>query len=78
MSAIDLAREARAVLENEAFKHACSQIEQKCFYLWRGSYPNDTAERETAYQLIQALDHLKTELQIILDNGEIAAQRQEK
>jgi len=75
---IRMGAEAKALLNNEAFVQATRRIEDKCVAQWRGSFADDVEEREAAYQLLQALDHLKTELRILLDNGAIAAQLLEK
>lgn len=75
---IRLGVEAQSLLDNEVFCAAVERIESRCVAQWRGTFPDDVEEREAAYHLLQALDQLRTELRIILDNGAIAAQALER
>jgi hypothetical protein len=70
--------EAKALLENEVLMGAFAAVEEKAIAQWRGSFAEDHDEREQAYWLLHALDQVRTQLQITLDNGTIAASFLEK
>jgi hypothetical protein len=70
--------EAKELLENAVLQAAFADIEKDAMDTIRGSFPEDTSEREQAYWLLHALDRLRTRLRIKLDNGNLAAQTLEK
>ena len=76
--AIEAGAQARALLENEVLMDAFAAVQEKAIAQWRGSFAGDTDEREQAWWLLQALDQLRTELRITLDNGTVAASQLEK
>jgi hypothetical protein len=75
---IRLGHEARKVFDNEALKLAFQLIKQRRIERWLGTHPEDLSDRESSWYALQALEEVKTELRILLDNGEIAAQALER
>lgn len=70
--------EANELLRYPAFQRACEVMEADCLHELRYSAPVEREKRETAYFQLQALDKMRRELQIALDNGVIAASALEK
>ena len=69
---------ARELLEHPAFQSACARLETDTVREWRESAPEDTELRQQAYYKLQALDALRRELRIALDNGQMAASALDK
>ena len=65
-------RKAQQVLEDETLNAAIAKLEGDQLWLFRSSKPEETAKRETAWCMLQAIDGLRQELIKIMDNGKIA------
>lgn len=76
--AIEAGNEAKALLANETLQAAFAAVQEKAIAQWRGSFAEDLEEREQAYWLLQALEQVRTQLRITLDNGTVAASFLEK
>ena len=65
-------RKAQQVLENETLNTAIAKLENDQLWLFRSSKPEESAKRETAWCMLQAIDGLRQELIKVMDNGKIA------
>lgn len=65
-------RKAQQVLEDEALRAALHKMETDQLGFFRHSRPDETAKRETAWCMLQAIDALRQELIKVMDNGKIA------
>jgi glutamine synthetase adenylyltransferase len=65
-------RKAQQILENEILSDAIAKLENDQLWLFRSSKPEESAKRETAWCMLQAIDGLRQELIKIMDNGKIA------
>lgn len=65
-------RKAQQVLEDEALRAALHKMETDQLGFFRHSRPDETAKRETAWCMLQAIDGLRQELTKVMDNGKIA------
>ena len=65
-------RKAQQMLEDETFNLAIAKLEGDQLWLFRSSKPEESAKRETAWCMLQAIDGLRQELIKIMDNGKIA------
>jgi hypothetical protein len=71
-------RKAQQVLEDETLNAAIAKLEGDQLWLFRSSKPEETAKRETAWCMLQAIDGLRQELIKIMDNGKIAQKSAER
>jgi uncharacterized protein YcaQ len=71
-------RKAQQVLEDETLNAAIAKLENDQLWLFRSSKPEETAKRETAWCMLQAIDGLRQELIKIMDNGKIAQKSAER
>lgn len=65
-------RKAQQILEDETLNTAIAKLENDQLWLFRSSKPEESAKRETAWCMLQAIDGLRQELIKIMDNGKIA------
>lgn len=65
-------RKAQQVLEDETLNIAIAKLEGDQLWAFRSSKPEESAKRETAWCMLQAIDGLRQELIKIMDNGKIA------
>jgi hypothetical protein len=65
-------RKAQQILEDETLNLAIAKLENDQLWLFRSSKPEESAKRETAWCMLQAIDGLRQELIKIMDNGKIA------
>ena len=65
-------RKAQQILENETLSEAIAKLENDQLWLFRSSKPEESAKRETAWCMLQAIDALRQELIKVMDNGKIA------
>ena len=65
-------RKAQQILENEILSDAVAKLENDQLWLFRSSKPEESAKRETAWCMLQAIDGLRQELIKVMDNGKIA------
>jgi hypothetical protein len=65
-------RKAQQILENEILSDAVAKLENDQLWLFRSSKPEESAKRETAWCMLQAIDSLRQELIKVMDNGKIA------
>ena len=65
-------RKAKQLLEDETLNAAISKLEGDQLWMFRSSKPEESAKRETAWCMLQAIDGLRQELIKIMDNGKIA------
>lgn len=71
-------RKAQQILEDETLNAAIAKLEGDQLWLFRSSKPEETAKRETAWCMLQAIDGLRQELIKIMDNGKIAQKAAER
>jgi hypothetical protein len=65
-------RKAQQMLEDETLNLAIAKLEGDQLWLFRSSKPEESAKRETAWCMLQAIDGLRQELIKVMDNGKIA------
>lgn len=65
-------RKAQQILEDETLNTAIAKLENDQLWTFRSSKPEESAKRETAWCMLQAIDGLRQELIKIMDNGKIA------
>ena len=65
-------RKAQQILEDETLNTAIAKLEGDQLWVFRSSKPEESARRETAWCMLQAIDGLRQELIKIMDNGKIA------
>jgi hypothetical protein len=65
-------RKAQQILENETLSDAIAKLENDQLWIFRSSKPEESAKRETAWCMLQAIDGLRQELIKVMDNGKIA------
>jgi uncharacterized protein YcaQ len=65
-------RKAKQLLEDETLNAAIAKLEGDQLWAFRSSKPEESARRETAWCMLQAIDGLRQELIKIMDNGKIA------
>ena len=65
-------RKAQQILEDETLNTAIAKLEGDQLWAFRSSKPEESAKRETAWCMLQAIDGLRQELIKIMDNGKIA------
>jgi hypothetical protein len=65
-------RKAQQILEDETLNSAITKLESDQLWVFRSSKPEESARRETAWCMLQAIDGLRQELIKIMDNGKIA------
>ena len=65
-------RKAQQILEDETLNTAIAKLEGEQLCAFRSSKPEESAKRETAWCMLQAIDGLRQEFIKIMDNGKIA------
>ena len=65
-------KKAQQILEDETLNAAIAKLEGDQLWVFRSSKPEESARRETAWCMLQAIDGLRQELIKIMDNGKIA------
>ena len=71
-------RKAQQILEDETINAAIAKLEGDQLWAFRSSKPEESAKRETAWCMLQAIDGLRQELIKIMDNGKIAQKNLER
>ena len=69
---VNKGRKAKQLLEDETLNNAIAKLEGDQLWAFRSSKPEESARRETAWCMLQAIDGLRQELTKIMDNGKIA------
>ena len=69
---VNKGRKAKQLLEDETLNSAIAKLEGDQLWAFRSSKPEESARRETAWCMLQAIDGLRQELIKIMDNGKIA------
>ena len=69
---VSTGRKAKQLLEDETLNTAIAKLENDQLWAFRSSKPEESARRETAWCMLQAIDGLRQELIKIMDNGKIA------
>ena len=69
---VNKGRKAKQILEDETLNNAIAKLEGDQLWAFRSSKPEESARRETAWCMLQAIDGLRQELIKIMDNGKIA------
>ena len=65
-------RKAQQILEDDTLSSAIAKLENDQLWVFRSSKPEESAKRETAWCMLQAIDGLRQELIKVMDNGKIA------
>ena len=69
---VNKGRKAKQLLEDETLNTAIAKLENDQLWAFRSSKPEESAKRETAWCMLQAIDGLRQELVKVMDNGKIA------
>jgi hypothetical protein len=69
---VNKGRKAKQLLEDETLNNAIAKLEGDQLWAFRSSKPEESARRETAWCMLQAIDGLRQELIKMMDNGKIA------
>ena len=69
---VNKGRKAKQLLEDETLNAAIAKLEGDQLWAFRSSKPEESAKRETAWCMLQAIDGLRQELVKVMDNGKIA------
>ena len=69
---VNKGRKAKQLREDETLNNAIAKLEGDQLWVFRSSKPEESARRETAWCMLQAIDGLRQELIKIMDNGKIA------
>ncbi len=75
---VNKGRKAQQILEDETLNAAIAKLEGDQLWAFRSSKPEESAKRETAWCMLQAIDGLRQELIKIMDNGKIAQKTLER
>lgn len=70
-----LGAQAKAVIENPAFKLAVEKVEHSMFEAWKNSAPGESEGRERLYVHVHVLRSLQAALNEILGDGKIAKEK---
>lgn len=63
---------AAATLDDPVLAQGFARLEQDLIAAWRGSRPNDREVREQLYLRLGALDAIREELRLIVEEGRLA------
>ena len=69
---VNKGRKAKQLLEDETLNAAIAKLEGDQLWAFRSSKPEESAKRETAWCMLQAIDGLRQELVKVMDTGKIA------
>jgi hypothetical protein len=69
---VNKGRKAKQLLEDETLNNAIAKLEGDQLWAFKSSKPEESARRETAWCMLQAIDGLRQELVKVMDNGKIA------
>ena len=69
---VNKGRKAKQLLEDETLNAAIEKLENDQLWAFKSSKPEESARRETAWCMLQAIDGLRQELVKIMDNGKVA------
>ena len=69
---VNKGRKAKQLLEDETLNNAIAKLEGDQLWAFKSSKPEESARRETAWCMLQAIDGLRQELIKVMDNGKIA------
>ena len=69
---VNKGRKAKQLLEDETLNTAIAKLENDQLWAFKSSKPEESARRETAWCMLQAIDGLRQELVKVMDNGKIA------
>ena len=70
--ALNAARRARAILEDELVAAALDAIEAELRADWESSQPDDSASRESAHRMLRAAKAFRERFQKMIDDGAVA------
>jgi hypothetical protein len=76
--AMERAAVAQQFLESEIVKEIFDTLEAIYLKAWKASEPRDVAGREMVHQRLQALDKLKSDLELVAAHGRMASQQIER
>lgn len=75
---IDMGERARELLEDETLQLAFDHLKEKFTRAWASTSLEDRDGREKLYLARQGIEYAERELRILLDNGKLAANEDEK
>lgn len=67
------ARGVRTRIQREEIEYALDRMALRASKAWAESSPDEAAKREEAYRLVNVIHALRTELQTVVSDGEMAA-----
>lgn len=70
-----LGAQAKAILDNPAYKLAVEKVEKAMFEAWKSSNPEESEGRERLYQHVHVLRSLTAALNEILGDGMVAREK---
>jgi hypothetical protein len=70
--ALNAARRARAILEDDLVAAAFDAIEAELRAEWESSQPDDSASRENAYRMLRVTKAFRERFQKVIDDGAVA------
>ena len=69
---VNKGRKAKQLLEDETLNITITKLENDQLWAFKSSKPEESAKREVAWCMLQAIDGLRQELTKVMDNGKIA------
>ncbi len=69
------ATHAAQLLGDPMLKEAFENVRKAAIQAWQSTKADDVASRETAWLTVKVVNRIEAELQIIIENGQIAAAR---
>lgn len=73
---INRGQRAKALLENTILNEAFQKVDDECVRLWREAKDHDT--REGMWLRLQSLQHVRTALEAVIKDGDLAQRKLEK
>lgn len=73
ISAEDLSRRAKQLLDDEVIQQVFASLEGRYMNEWRNTSPADIQKREAAHAAVRALDDLKTKLSSLANAPKVEA-----
>ena len=75
---MERAAQAQQLLENDIIKEAFADLEAAYLNAWRAAQPRDTEGREKLWQAVQIIGKVKSHLQTVVANGQLASAQIER
>jgi hypothetical protein len=76
--AVRKGKKAESLIQDEAFSAVLLQMESDAVWLWKSTKSEDTAKRESAWHMVQAIEQFRNQVNKLMDNGKIAQRQIER